>query len=105
MTTAPKPLSKTALMTKLKALGEITTEQRNSIVCRLIGHSKIVTLCFGYVNCARCEDQIGDTLGGSTELKENVVVGHDCPTCRENFSKLGWKDKLYAKNAFPKANA
>ena len=61
---------------------------RNRITCALIGHSRIVTYCFGYVS-ARCGDQIGDTLGGMTSLENSVVVGHACDICRANYEKLG----------------
>jgi len=90
------------LMTKLRALGDIMKEQRNKIVCSLIGHSRIITMCFGYVHCGRCEDQIGDALAGVFGTSDYVVVGHNCPTCRKNFKALTWRDKLFAANPFPK---
>lgn len=65
----------------------LSPEQAKSVVCALIGHSKIVTACMGYIYCARCEDQIGDSLGGAGTTKENVIVGHACPTCEANFAK------------------
>ena len=88
------------MIRKLEALGEITAPERNRITCALIGHSRIVTYCFGYVSCARCGDQIGDTLGGMTDLGENVVVGHACDICRANYEKLSWQDKLFVANPF-----
>lgn len=88
------------LVRKLAALGEITEPERNRITCALIGHSRIVTYCFGYVSCARCGDQIGDTLGGMTDLENSVVVGHACDICRANYEKLGWQDKLFVANPF-----
>lgn len=97
-----KDYSKKDLLAKIKALGDITKEQRNEIVCSLIGHSRIVTYCFGYVNCARCDAQTGDTLMGLRSLEENVVVGHDCEVCRANYKKMSWRDRLYTKNPFPK---
>ena len=88
------------LVRKLEALGEITTPERNRITCALIGHSRIVTYCFGYVSCARCGDQIGDTLGGMASLEHSVVVGHACDICRANYEKLSWQDKLFVANPF-----
>lgn len=88
------------MVRKLEALGEITAPERNRITCALIGHSRIVTYCFGYVSCARCGDQIGDTLGGMTNLENSVVVGHACDICRANYEKLGWQDKLFVPNPF-----
>lgn len=78
------------------------TEKQNSVTCALIGHSKVVSVFWGYVHCARCGDQIGDTLGGMYSAVNNVVVGHNCPTCRENWKKLTWKDKLFIENPFVK---
>lgn len=72
------------------------------IVCQLIGHSRIVATCFGYVNCARCDEQIGDTLMGITTLNNHVIVGHDCQTCRDNYDKFGWEDKYLVPDPFEK---
>lgn len=95
-------LTKADLMAKLKVLEPVDKEQRNSMVCLLMGHSKIVTYCFGYVNCARCDAQIGDTLGSTHDMRSEVIVGHDCEMCRANFARLGWADKLYAPGPFKK---
>lgn len=88
------------LVRKLEGLGEITAPERNRITCALIGHSRIVTYCFGYISCARCGDQIGDTLGGMTSLENSVVVGHACDICQANYEKLSWQDKLFVANPF-----
>lgn len=71
-----------------------------AIFCVLFGHSDIITMCFGYVSCARCEDQIGDTLAGVYPTNKCVVVGHNCPTCRENYKRLTWRDKFLAPDPF-----
>ena len=75
------------------------------IVCVFLGHSRIVTNCFGYKNCYRCDDQIGDTLGGSFDMKGKVLVGHDCEMCHANFEALTWRDKLLTPNPFNKEKA
>jgi hypothetical protein len=80
--------------------GRAVMNKLKSIFCVLFGHSKIVTYCFGYISCARCGDQIGDTLAGVYSLKNDVVVGHKCKECKENYKKLGWKDKLFTPNPF-----
>jgi len=41
----------------------LSDEQAKAVVCALIGHSKIVNTCMGYIHCARCEAQLGDSLG------------------------------------------
>ena len=87
------------IIAKVKSLN-LGKEQRNSVVCSIIGHSKIVSLCFGYVSCGRCEKQIGDRLGGIFDVTEHVIIGHNCQKCRENFKALTWKDKLYVKDPF-----
>ena len=76
-----------------RVLGMPLDTQR-SIVCAIVGHSKVQTVFFGYYNCARCGEQVGDKLGSVYDDKEVVVVGHDCPVCRANAAKLTWKDTL-----------
>lgn len=94
-------MTKTELTKKIKALGKITDEQRCGIVCSLIGHSHVVEFCFGYVTCARCGDQIGDTLGGAFKLDKHAIVGiHTkdktvCKECLANYKKMTWEDMVF----------
>lgn len=75
-------------------------------VCSLIGHSRISIHCFGYRYCARCEALVGDSLGSiDTGAEQAVIVGHNCPTCRANFEKLTWQDKVYAPDPFAESKA
>lgn len=67
------------------------------ILCVIFGHPPVVTTCLGYVHCARCEDQVGDTLGGSTSLKMKAVVGHDCEVCRSIWRSLSFTQKLLTR--------
>ena len=86
----------------LKRVADLDEEQRNAVVCALVGHSRIQTACFGYFNCGRCGEQVGDTLGSIYPgAKQAVIVGHDCETCRENAKQLTWRDRLFAKEPFP----
>lgn len=93
--------SEQELLEKLDMLGITDEEQKKEITCNLIGHSKIQTFCFGYYNCARCGAEVGDALGsiypGATDA---VIVGHRCPTCKANYKKLTWKDKIFCPNPF-----
>jgi hypothetical protein len=68
--------------------GGKTEEQRRQIACVLNGHPRIVRMCFGYVTCARCGHQVGDTLAGSYDVSADVIVGHDCAACQQNAAKL-----------------
>lgn len=95
-----KELTKQEVINKIKALGDITKEQKKTIVCSLIGHSRIIEACFGYIHCARCGQQIGDALGGYWNGEKNVVVGHKCQTCIENIKTLTWKDTYLSKKPF-----
>ena len=97
---AAKPITKKNLMKKIKAMGNITKDQRNKIVCSLIGHSKIQTYYFGYYNCGRCDDQVGDSLGGVYSGEDMVIIDHNCETCRKNYLKCTWRDKLYVPDPF-----
>ncbi|MNJ68546.1 hypothetical protein D3C77_648020 [compost metagenome] len=90
------------LQAKLEALGPLTDEQRNEIVCSLVGHSLIQTYCFGYYNCARCGEQMGDSLMGRySKAEQTVIVGHDCGLCRANYAELGWEHKIFTPDPFP----
>ncbi len=94
-------MTKKELLKKLKVLEPGSDEQRNQVVCSLIGHSKIQTVCFGYHYCGRCGAQVGDTLGSIyPDADQAVVVGHNCDRCRENFKALTWRDKVFAPDPF-----
>ncbi len=95
-------MTKKEYKAKIKALEPLTDEERKSVTCLFLGHSHITTGCFGYVYCARCGEQIGDNLAGCFYDPLEVRVGHNCPTCRENYAKLGWKDKVLCPDPFTK---
>lgn len=98
-----KQLTKKETMDRIKNLGKISKTQRNEVICSLIGHSHIIDGCMGYVYCGRCGAQIGDRLGGMFDLKNYVIIGHNCKECRKNYKKLTWRDKLYVADPFKKA--
>ena len=70
-------------------------EKLKAIWCVFFGHSKIVTTCFGYVSCTRCDTQLGDTLGAVFPMQTHVIVGHDCDKCHKNYDNLKWHDKIF----------
>lgn len=70
------------------------------IICVLWGHSNIQSGFWGYWYCGRCEDQVGDSLGGIYWNENTVVIGHNCNKCQSNYKKLSWKDKLLTPNPF-----
>lgn len=90
-------ITKREVQQRIEGLPE---EVQKRMICALVGHSGVVTTCFGYVNCARCGVQVGDTLGGTASLDTRVVVGHNCDTCRANFAKMNWRDKLLTPDPF-----
>lgn len=87
-------MTKAELLDKLRIVGG-DTSQRNSVTCALIGHSRIRTFCFGYNYCARCEAQMGDSLGGTFKVSDEYIEGHTDKECLANLLKMTWKDKLY----------
>ena len=94
-------MTKKELLKKIESLELKDDDQRNKVVCSIIGHSMIMTTFFGYYYCARCGVQVGDALGSAFPAAERaVIVGHNCETCRENYKKLTWKDKLYCPDPF-----
>lgn len=83
-----------------------TEEQNRAIFCVVNGHTNIIETCFGYVNCARCNQQIGDSLAGIYSNELAVIVGHACNTCKANYQKLTAKDKkLVPKEILSKLKA
>jgi hypothetical protein len=95
--------SKKELLEVLKNIPIKNKQQRNDIVCSLIGHSKICTTYFGYRYCGRCGQQLGDSLGSiDYGAKKSVIIGHNCEVCRNNYKECDWKDKIYVKNPFKK---
>jgi hypothetical protein len=94
-------LTEDEFLSRIKVLGLPEGDVRiKRVVCALVGHSNIVTNCFGYKNCARCDEQVGDSLGGVWSGAKAVIVDHDCETCRENYAKMDWKDKLFVEDPF-----
>ncbi len=85
----------------IKALGKSTRQEKRNIVCAIAGHSRIITNCLGYVSCARCEEQIGDALGGFFDGRKHVIIDHNCRACKSNYKNLTWVDKYLAPNPFP----
>jgi hypothetical protein len=80
-----------------------TIEIKRKVLCARHGHPPVVSLCFGYVHCARCEAQIGDRLGGVFDTSNYCVVGHDCEVCRGVWKKLTPKQRELTPNPFKKA--
>jgi hypothetical protein len=86
---------------------KLTPEQRRRIFCVKHGHSRLRDHFFGYHYCARCGDQLGDSLGGAYRDDSGVYVHHmhvithgtdkerreirECP-CAENAKKLTKRD-------------
>lgn len=88
-------MTKKELMKKLKAVEPDSKDQRNEIVCSLIGHSRIRTFFFGYNYCGRCGTQLGDSLGGVWKQTDEYIEGHDDEDCLKALLKMDWRDKLY----------
>lgn len=90
--------TKARVQERIKGLPEA---QAKNVVCALVGHSKIQTACFGYYHCARCGDQVGDSLGSTYPGAETaVIVGHNCERCQSNFAKLDWRSKWMTPDPF-----
>lgn len=72
------------------------------ILCAVFGHPPVVTTCFGYINCARCGEQLGDSLGGVSTIGEGrMVVGHNCKNCRAVEKKLRPIDRVLTEGVRP----
>ena len=69
-------------------------ERLRLVLCALFGCPMVIDYCFGYVTCARCHRQHGDTLMGSFEMGGYVVKGHACAECTKLWSQLSWHEKI-----------
>lgn len=75
-------------------------EQQKAVVCALVGHSRIQTICFGYFYCGRCGSQVGDSWGATYRAEGVVIVGHNCDKCRANYENVTWRDTFLAVDPF-----
>ena len=75
-------------------------ETQRYIYCAKHGHSRLRDYCFGYHYCARCGDQLGDSLAGVYSDDSAVYIYHmylytkgksQC-ACPENAKLLTWRD-------------
>lgn len=91
---------------KLAALGDsVSCHVKGVVVCEMIGHSNILIGDFGRFYCGRCDEYLGDSLGGAYRNENAVIVDHDCEYCRENAKRLTWKDTLMAPDPHVTATA
>ena len=96
-------MSQAEVKRRTKGLGPADAK---AVVCALVGHSRIQTHCFGYYYCARCEAQVGDSLGSAYSAASTVViVGHNCKMCRKNAKRLTWRDRMLSPKPFAKEKA
>jgi len=96
--------TKKELLEVLKNIPIQSDEQKRRIICSLIGHSNICETCWGYRNCGRCGETLGDNLAGIDLGREtSVIIGHNCKECKKNYKKCSWKDKYLVKNPFTKS--
>jgi len=67
---------------------QLTQQQNAQIYCVKNGHANYISNCFGYVHCGRCNEQIGDRLGGVYDTTDKIAIGHKCNTCNKLKKKL-----------------
>lgn len=75
---------------------KITQEQKAKIYCIKNGHANYVDKCWGYVHCGRCNDLLGDQLGGIYNTVDKLVIGCEdtnCSICLPLKNKLNDIDK------------
>jgi hypothetical protein len=84
-------------------IAKVPKDRQGAMVCSIVGHSRIVSSCFGYITCERCHVQIADKLVGSYAQAEACVqVGHNCEICRLNYQKMNWRDKFMVADPLTK---
>lgn len=85
---------------------KLTKLQEAQIYCIKNGHADYISMCFGYVHCGRCNEQIGDTLAGIYNTTDKMIIGHKCKKCDEVKEKLNQIDleivtRLQEADSFP----
>ena len=88
-------------------------EKLRGIACVLWGHPPIVNYCMGYVTCARCDEQLGDTLGSVYPMAGLIIrtphqntdtgrweTGQTCPECIA-FPRR-WRDRFLTPGDNPR---
>ena len=97
----PAITTQVELEQKIAALHLHDEGQTKSIVCGLIGHSRIQTHCFGYYYCGRCSAKLGDSLASIYPGAEvAVIIEHKCDRCVQNYAACDWRDKFMVPNPF-----
>jgi len=67
----------------------LDVREARKVACALLGHSRVQHIFFGYWSCARCGEQVGDSLGSSYGAAgQAVAVDHHCDVCRANAKTL-----------------
>ena len=101
MSSPARKMTKAEVLRRIRGLPK---DQRNPVVCALVGHSRIHEYSFGYIHCARCGAQVGDVLMGDyPDRQATVIVSHaHCATCQRAAAAFTWRDSLYAPNLFTK---
>lgn len=84
----------------------LTREEKDTMVkqylCNIYGHPRIVSSSFGYIHCARCEEQIADSLGGYFNPDGYVLMNHDCNKCKKAYAALEDHELFMSPNPFTK---
>ena len=76
------------------------TWKLKKIFCVIFGHTNIHYVWFGYHDCARCGERLGDSLASIYFNDSVVATGHNCEQCRTNYKKLRWHEKILAPYPF-----
>lgn len=77
----------------LNILKDIPKSKHKAVTCALIGHTRFLKRGFmGYQLCARCEDTIGDSLGGAFRGVGCADAMCKCDACYEAIKHFTWKD-------------
>lgn len=82
---------------------ELVMGNLRATVCAWVGHSRMATVFMGYQSCARCRQQIGDTLAGvgRSDLLFVAQSAHDCPECRAFAKEMTWRDTFLTPHRIP----
>ena len=81
-----------------RALAKSDDTTIKKVLCAVVGHPPVLETFFGYQTCARCGEQLGDSLAGVSVATSAAVVGHNCEKCAGIWRSLSPEQRLLTLN-------
>lgn len=80
-----------------RVYGRPVSKWARKLLCATFGHPPVVEHCLGYASCARCNETVGDALGGAYSFKGVAIVGHQCNDCTSIIEALTFRQRVLTR--------